>query len=83
VRITDNMHALDVFLASFATTRRSMALAPVPVPDGVTVHQLPFPDIGDLGRTDFSTSGKLLEDAYTLTTRFLAAADAPSRSLAA
>ncbi|HZP30186.1 MAG TPA: patatin-like phospholipase family protein [Acidimicrobiia bacterium] len=67
VRIADKMHALEVFMASFATSRRKMALAPVPVPDGVVVHQLPFPEIGDLGRTDFSTSGRLLDEAYALT----------------
>jgi NTE family protein len=83
VQITDNMHALDVFMASFATTRRSMALAPVPVPDGVTVHQLPFPDIGNLGRTDFSATGKLLDDARSLAARYLANLDTLSRALVA
>ena len=83
VQITDNMHALDVFMASFATTRRSMALAPVPVPEGVTVHQLPFPDIGNLSRTDFSASGKLLDDARSLAARYLANVDTRSRALVA
>jgi NTE family protein len=78
VRITDNMHALDVFMASFATTRRKMALAPIPVPDGVVVHQLPFPEIGNLGRTDFSTSGRLLDAAHELTTDYLARTEAPA-----
>jgi hypothetical protein len=66
------MHALEVFMASFATFRRKMALAPVAVPDGVVVHRLPFPDIGTLGRTDFSTAGRLLDDAYVLTRDYLA-----------
>jgi NTE family protein len=69
VRISERMHALEVFMASFATFRRKMALAPVAVPDGVVIRRLPFPDIGELGRTDFSTSGRLLDDAYALTRR--------------
>jgi hypothetical protein len=36
------------------------------------VHRLPFPDIGTLGRTDFSTAGRLLDDAYALTRDYLA-----------
>jgi NTE family protein len=72
VRISERMHALEVFMASFATFRRKMALAPVAVPDGVVVHRLPFPDIGTLGRTDFSTAGRLLDDAYALTRDHLA-----------
>jgi NTE family protein len=83
VRVGEKMHAIDVFMASFATSRRKMALTPVAVPDGVVVHQLPYPDIGDLGRTDFSTSGRLLEAAHDLTRDHLARIDLTAQVLAA
>jgi hypothetical protein len=60
-----------------------MALAPVPVPEGVTVHQLPIPDTGNVGRTDFSTSGKLLDAAHALATRYLTRVDPRPRALVA
>lgn len=72
VRISERMHALEVFMASYATFRRKLALAPVHAPAGVELHYLPFPDIGQLGRTDFSTGGRLLADAYRLTRDHLA-----------
>jgi NTE family protein len=72
VNIGDRMHALDVFMASFATTRRAMALAPVPVPDGVVVRQLPPPEPGNLGRMDFSTAGQLVDESHALAAAYLA-----------